>query len=538
MEKISSKKEVHVSKSYRWNNDMPIYTVQDTETGKKIKFEWNGQEPPTEQDMAEIVGTVRGEREPHGVSGDFSQTSWQDVPGQAFKNIPQSTAQAVKDIVTPVMHPIETAKALGSIAIGGVEKLIPGKQKDESAYDSLIQMLDNRYGNTEAIKQTLSKDPVGALTDIASALQGGAGLVGKAGKIGKAGQVASKLGNAVDPMLLVGKGIEKTGKAIGRPASQILGVTTGVGGEPIKKALQGGKDFTDALRGKIDETDIAKNAMGALGEIKAERGTEYTSKLDEISKISKEIDISPVKGKLDSLLSEYNIARTPEGLDFSRSTLNRKAVGDIQDIVDTVDLWGSKAGDLTPKGLDILKRKLDDFYSESKNSSKFVTSLRNQVKDVLVKEVPEYADMTKGYAEVSGTIKEIEKALSLNNRSSLDTQMRKLLTTMKENPEYRRNLVSKLVEKSGKQIDSQIAGNLMNQWVPSGFLGRSLAAGQTFALIQYGDPLLYAALSATSPKIVGEFLNLIGKSAAVAKNVGKLPRKTMFQAGRAKEETE
>jgi hypothetical protein len=35
---------------------MPNYTVQDTQTGKKIKFEWSGNKPPSDSDMEEIFG--------------------------------------------------------------------------------------------------------------------------------------------------------------------------------------------------------------------------------------------------------------------------------------------------------------------------------------------------------------------------------------------------------------------------------------------------------------------------------------------------
>lgn len=39
---------------------MPKYTIRDKETGKKITFNWNGEQPPTEQDMAQIVDTALG----------------------------------------------------------------------------------------------------------------------------------------------------------------------------------------------------------------------------------------------------------------------------------------------------------------------------------------------------------------------------------------------------------------------------------------------------------------------------------------------
>jgi len=38
---------------------MPTYTVQDTETNKKVTFEWSGKKPPTDADMIEVFAAAR-----------------------------------------------------------------------------------------------------------------------------------------------------------------------------------------------------------------------------------------------------------------------------------------------------------------------------------------------------------------------------------------------------------------------------------------------------------------------------------------------
>ena len=35
------------------------YTVRDTQTGKRVTFQWNGAEPPTEADMTEVFAEAR-----------------------------------------------------------------------------------------------------------------------------------------------------------------------------------------------------------------------------------------------------------------------------------------------------------------------------------------------------------------------------------------------------------------------------------------------------------------------------------------------
>lgn len=62
-----------------------------------------------------------------------------------------------------------------------------------------------RYGSVDAVKNTLYTDPIGAALD-ASTVFGGAGLAAKAGGAAKIAKIATKVGDAVDPFMLAGKG--------------------------------------------------------------------------------------------------------------------------------------------------------------------------------------------------------------------------------------------------------------------------------------------------------------------------------------------
>ena len=81
------------------------------------------------------------------------------------------------------------------MALGGVQKLIPGEQGSEQYADAMGQFVKDRFGGVENIKKTIAEDPVGLLGDVAGLLTGGgmaaakgAGLAGKAGKISKIGK--------------------------------------------------------------------------------------------------------------------------------------------------------------------------------------------------------------------------------------------------------------------------------------------------------------------------------------------------------------
>lgn len=130
-----------------------------------------------------------------------------------LSNIPGSGARMAQDIGTAVMHPVETGKAIGGLALGAVEKAIPGAQSHEKNVDALVDMYKGRYGSWDKFAETLKTDPVGVLADL-STFAGGVGAAGKgvelaadAAKMGRtadvAGTVARTAGTiaaAVDPL--------------------------------------------------------------------------------------------------------------------------------------------------------------------------------------------------------------------------------------------------------------------------------------------------------------------------------------------------
>lgn len=476
----------------------------------------------------------------------YSLTNPLEALKNIVSNIPKSGAGFVGGIASAVRHPWETTKAVGKTALGLGEKIIPGEQEHEKYFNALADFYSKRYGGLENFSKTVQQDPVGFLADLSTVLAGtgvalkGAGAISKVSPITKAGQTVSKIGGIVDPLNLASHPLKFVARGIGKVGSSIVGeATTGAGKYAIEEAYKGGKGFTEGLRGRIEPETIIGQAKGALNQVKADRLSEYTSKLDDISQITQQLDATPIKNRLVNYLKSYNVNRTNKGLDFSRSTLNNNARKDVSEIVRTIDDWGSRADDFTPKGLDILKRRLDDFYSESKNSRAMVAGLRNEVKKVLVENVPQYYEMTKGYADTTNMITEMEKALSLGKRSSIDTATRKLAGAMRENQTFKNSLISKLDELGGSDLLSQLAGVSMSTYVPQGLVGRLGAIGEIAGLITTFDPIFAAALISSSPKIAGELINALGKSIRtyqktrqyIPKGIGKYG----FQAGRIKE---
>ena len=93
-----------------------------------------------------------------------------DVGQQAIQNFPKSALQAGKDIITPLTEPVETAKALGNLGLGVIQKAIPGRQESEKYADTLGEYFSDRYVKQGAIKRTIANDPAGFLLDLSTVL--------------------------------------------------------------------------------------------------------------------------------------------------------------------------------------------------------------------------------------------------------------------------------------------------------------------------------------------------------------------------------
>lgn len=123
-----------------------------------------------------------------------------------IKNVPSSGAQYVENMATAIASPVETAKAIGNLFLGAVQKLYPGEQEAEKYADAFANAMKERYGSWDNAKRTLENDPVGLLGDVSSFLIP-AGAMGKLASansmVRKAGDITSKVGAAIDPLNIV-----------------------------------------------------------------------------------------------------------------------------------------------------------------------------------------------------------------------------------------------------------------------------------------------------------------------------------------------
>jgi hypothetical protein len=150
----------------------------------------------------EIAQALAGPKTPAQES-DFS---FQEM----MQNVPGSAAQYAEDVTYPIRHPIETAKNIGQLGLGLVQKAIPGEQESEKYVDALGDFYSQRYGSIDQALNTLEQDPVGVWADLSMLFTGGAGLTQRLSKLAnvseKGRQVTTAISNlaaATDPVNVV-----------------------------------------------------------------------------------------------------------------------------------------------------------------------------------------------------------------------------------------------------------------------------------------------------------------------------------------------
>ena len=506
-----------------------------------------------------------------------------EVGGSILKsipNIPQSGMNYVKNMASAFMPKKESyyipggevARGMGNLAIGGVEKLIPGEQGKEKYADAAGKFYKDRYGGGENIKNTFINDPVGFVADVSTLLSLGGTGASAAGRLLKPtvkstavmpaaanipqgstpqmstleriGSEMKQVGRAIEPTNLAVKAVTPPIKIAGSIASQIWGrLLTGAGSEAIETAFKGNPDFVDAMRGNIPRENVIGNAKDALNKMNMDRSFKYQQALEKIPN-TKPLDITPIRSHFIDMLNRFKIKydQNTGGLDFTRSRIIKGSEqADLNEIFNVVKDWGSKPDDLLPKNVDTLKQILGEYYSDSNNIRAIVSSTYNKARRVLVDNVPGYEKMVGDYETSIKTTNEIKKALSLSDRAMADTALRKLMSTMRENFEFRRDLLKQLEDTSGKDLSGQIAGLTMQSYIPKGLIGKGVDIGLLSGLLfaHTFSPTIGAVLLSSSPRVAGEFLLYFGKMARGINKVGQnrivsnpAIRQGAYQAGR------
>ena len=446
------------------------------------------------------------------------ERAWSDVPREALGNVGSSAVNTAKNIVQPLLHPVDTAKTIGNLTAGVLSKpwtaameaggfyVDPQKKAEvEATADAAGRFLADRYGSSEGIKKTLATDPVGALADASVVLSGGGTLAARApGAIGNAGRAAVKAGNAIDPIAAAGRVAVGAANGVGGAAASTLGVTTGAGRMPIEYAFQAGKEgnqvFRDHMRGSAPITDVGDMAKSAVGDMAAERSAAYTAGMQNV-KGTGLIDFRPIDWAINTAHDMVHFKGVPK---------SKEAANTLSEISNKVAEWQAipSSAYRTAEGLDALKQAVGEIRQKTQYGTlerKVADQVYGTIRKQIVKQVPEYAETMRGYSQASDQIDDITKTFSLGEKASKDAALRKLTSVMRNNVNTNFGQRAKLMdEMAAKQPDLPyaIAGQALNSATPRGIQGGVLGAGAI--LNPAALPQIAAMAPITSPRIVGE----------------------------------
>jgi hypothetical protein len=440
--------------------------------------------------------------------------SGEEVLTGAVTNFPSSVGSMLGDIYQAVTSPIQTTKAVLDLGAGILQNALPerlvkaiGEDKASRDLASKVgQHYVERYGSVEGAKRALATDPAGVMADLSTVLTGGAMLPTRAAP------ALATAARAVDPLMLAARTTGKTLDVLGGATKAGLGLQTGVGSEAIGQAYQAGRTggetadlFKANLRGEVPQLEVLDAAKQNLAKMATERRRIYN---EGMKNIKGDATVLSLKGVDDA------VKQALDDISFKGQVKNEVAFERLSEAQAKVNAWKKldPTEFHTPEGLDALKQQIGDILEkipyEQKTALGSVNQVYNGIKSEIVKQAPTYAKTMKAYSDATDTIREIEKALSLGNKATADTAMRKLQSLMRNNVNtnygQRLNLAKELEKVGGKEMMPALAGQALSEWTPRG-LQRATSIPTAFLAQGVGGlPLAGASLATSSPRLMGE----------------------------------
>ena len=244
-----------------------------------------------------VVAALR--QQGHQLEGYSDITGTPEAPSPQLKdtgsfmgNVVNSAGNLIGGVASAITHPIKTTEALGKVALGGVEKLIPGRQGAENEFDALTSYYKQRYGSVENFLKTAYQDPVGTAADASLIFGGAAGLLGKAGKLSEIGGltktagVLQKAGGVVNPLNIPG---------------EVVGAVKQI--PTIEKAITGIQKLSEvpglkSLASKLQESTLRLTPTQKV---------KYAKKLDDVNDyLTKEVPVGNPEARLDFVKQNYD----------------------------------------------------------------------------------------------------------------------------------------------------------------------------------------------------------------------------------------
>jgi len=441
-----------------------------------------------------------------------------NAPGSLYRN-------TIGGLLEAVQSPVQTAQNLADVVAGGVYNVLPGpvqrglsaiefnpeaQQRASKMASAVGQEFKQTYTTPEGFKQTMQQDPFRVLGDVSMLASGGATATARLPQVSR---TLARISDVTNPVTTAMQAATAIPKVLGATTTNVLGMTTGVGPEAVRTAyqsgLEGSKAFLANIRGDVPMTDVLDLAKTNLENMQQVKQAAYRADMKNIAKDQTVLSFK----NIDDALTKANDVVTYKG-----QVTNESANAALQKMRAEIDAWKNldPAQFHTPEGLDALKKKIgaiqEDIPYENKTARTVAGGIYNSVKDEISRQAPEYARVMKEYSDASELVREMERALSLGQKSAADTAMRKLTSVMRNNVNtnfgLRLDMVRQMEQQGGNQLLPSIAGQAMSSTLPRGLApqiaGVSAIPSAVQGLMAGTTPLSLAAAPMFSPRLVGE----------------------------------
>lgn len=465
--------------------------------------------------VAQAYQVAKSEEKPSGF--DVTQMVV-NAPGSLYRN-------TIGGLLEAVQNPVQTAQNLADVVAGGVYNVLPesvqaglnaiefnpeAQQRASKMASAVGQEFKQTYTTPEGFKQTMQQDPFRVLGDVSMLASGGATATARLPQVSR---TLARISDVTNPVTTAMQAATVIPKVLGATTTNVLGMTTGVGPEAVRTAyqsgLEGSKAFLANVRGDVPMTDVLDLAKTNLQNMQQVKQAAYRADMKNIAKDKAVLSFK----NIDDALAKANDVATYKG-----QVTNESANAVLQKMRAEVDAWKNldPAQFHTPEGLDALKKKIgaiqEDIPYENKTARTVAGGIYNSIKDEISRQAPEYARVMKEYSDASELVREMERALSLGQKSAADTAMRKLTSVMRNNVNtnfgLRLDLVRQMEQQGGNQLLPSIAGQAMSSTLPRGLApqiaGVSAIPSAVQGLMSGTTPLTLAAAPMFSPRLVGE----------------------------------
>jgi hypothetical protein len=457
-----------------------------------------------------------------------------EVATTAITNIPRSAVGLARDIYTAVTSPLQTAKTVLDLGAGILQEVLPqsivqavGEDKaSRQVAQQVGKFYVDRYGSVEGAKKAIAEDPVGVLADAATILYGGGAAMKAVPATQKIGAATQRAGSMIDPLAATARGVAGVTRAT---IPSVLGMTTGAGGESIRQAFKAGQEggersrqFRENITGSTAPENILNAAKQNLNVLRDMKSQQYRSGMVNISKDKSVLSFDGI----DKALVDAE-KRTK----FKGQIKDESAFDEVSKAKEIVADWKSldPAEYHTPEGMDALKQSVGSLLEKldvKTNSYNTINEVYGAIKSEIVKQAPVYANVMRDYTQSIDQIKEVERALSLGNKASADTAMRKLQSLMRDNVQtnygQRVRLAQQLEQQGGQMMMPGIAGQALQSYVPRG-MSQVTGGGLTSYLGLTGQiPQAVGMAAISSPRLMGEAAYRAGQVAQGMDRVGQV----------------